>query len=109
MTATHPEIAELCEAIVADNPKHRPFLDAAIERLNEEESAGLADYMNFCLDDGMDIADLAKGYGVILQDTLNEQLHFLRHVLPLQQLLRKSRTRSISTTPICGTTCTAWR
>ena len=79
MTDSYPEIAELCEAIVADNPKHQSFLDAAIEKLNEEETAGLADYMNFCLGDGLDIADLAAGYGVILQDTLNEQLYFLRH------------------------------
>ena len=79
MTDAPSEITELCTAIISDNPKHKMFLDAAIEKLDAEEQTALADYINFCLEDGLNIAELAEGYSVILKDTLNEQLYFLRN------------------------------
>jgi len=73
-----PKIVALRDEIAAANEKHRSFLDASIARLSDDERGGLSEYINFCLDDDLDITALAKGYGVILQDTLREQLHFMR-------------------------------
>ena len=74
-----PKIVALRDEIAAENEKHRPFLDAAITRLSEDECRELSEYINFCLDDDLNIGDLAQVYGVILQDTLREQLYFMRH------------------------------
>lgn len=79
MSDLHPHIQALRNAIAAANERHDSFLDAALARLDDEERGDLLEYVGFCLDDGIDITDLAKGYSVILQDTLREQLHFMRH------------------------------
>ena len=79
MTQGQEHIAALHDEIASTNEKHRPFLEAAFERLSDEERHELAEYISFCLEDGLDVETLAASYGVIVEDTLREQLYFLRH------------------------------
>ena len=75
----HPEIDSLRDAIADRNQKHKPFLDNALGMLSADEKTALSEYVTFCLEDGLDIDALADSYDVIVEDTLREQLHFLRH------------------------------
>ena len=79
MTEGQHHIAALRDVIASTNEKHRPFLETAFERLSDEERHELAEYNSFCLEDGLDIETLAASYAVIVDDTLREQLYFLRN------------------------------
>jgi len=79
MSDADERIQSLHDEIVSKNEKHRQFLETAFARLSDEERQELAEYIGFCLADGLDIQTLAKSYGVIVEDTLREQLYFLRH------------------------------
>lgn len=74
-TAVHT----LLNAVVGMNGTHDKFLVSALGNLTPEELAQLEGYLAFCRSRGLDIDYLARCYLTIVEDTLREQMHFMRH------------------------------
>ena len=69
----------LIDAILAENPSHKPFLDQSLDGLPEEVLDELASYLGYCQSRGVGLTFLAESYNTIVQDTFSEQIYFMRH------------------------------
>ena len=79
MLSRSPLVSSLRAGILNGNDRHEAFFDAAVERLSEDEIGRLGEYIGYCTSSGLDLAELAVCYETILEDTLKEQLYFVRH------------------------------
>ena len=73
------QVTTLVDEILELNPLHRRFLEAAIANISAEEMTDLGRYLEFCIASGHSIDYVAGCYMAIVEDTLNEQLYFMRH------------------------------
>ena len=62
--------------VLRSNPMHANYLKNALGRLSEDELGQLEAYINFCLDDGLDLDFVAESYNTIVNDSLREQIYF---------------------------------
>jgi len=69
----------LWKAILAKNPRHRSFLEAAVAGLDEAERRELVALVAWARAEGFSIERLAAGYNTMVLDTLREQFFFNRH------------------------------
>jgi len=73
------EINTLIAEILELNPLHRRFLETAITNIRDKEMVDLGKYLEFCIACGHDMHYVADCYMTIVEDTLNEQMYFIRH------------------------------
>lgn len=72
-------IPELVSAIIAENPSHKPFLDASLGGLEAEEREACEHYLGYCSSRGMTLERIAECYNTIVVDTMREQIYFQRN------------------------------
>lgn len=72
-------ITRLLGNIIAESPLHQSALEAALEHLSENEILQLHDYIDFCQTQGYDIDYLGKCYMTVIEDTIREQIHFMKN------------------------------
>jgi 2-polyprenyl-3-methyl-5-hydroxy-6-metoxy-1,4-benzoquinol methylase len=72
-------VQKLTNCILDKIPVHRDFIINALDYLTEEELKDLSTYLDFCLQSGADISYIAGCYITIVEDTLQEQIHFMKH------------------------------
>lgn len=77
--ALAPNIRQLAEAVIEQNPTHRHFMQAALAGLSAQEAERLDSYVSFCLKKGVDVPYLAECYLTIVSDTLREQIFFQKN------------------------------
>jgi ubiquinone/menaquinone biosynthesis C-methylase UbiE len=73
------KVTELVTAIVAEHPLHKQFVYSALEDLRATELQELAAYLDFCTGKGLTVPYLAECYLTIVEDTLEEQIYFMKH------------------------------
>ncbi len=67
------------EIVGAEDVRHRPFLDGALDALQPDERAAMDAYVEHLRADGLSDARIAECYLTIVGDTLREQIFFRRH------------------------------
>jgi len=72
-------ISTLLGEIVRINPLQSGFIETSIDGATSDELRDLADYIQFCELNSLDISYLAECYDLIVKDTLREQTYFQRH------------------------------
>ena len=72
-------VNKLIDAVVAEHPLHKQFVTSALDDLSSAEMQELSDYLEYCTVNGCDIPYLAESYLTIVEDTLEEQMYFLKH------------------------------
>jgi SAM-dependent methyltransferase len=66
-------------AVLAENPRHRAFLEGALAGLRPDEVTELDAYVAWLAAEGHPIEYLAECYNTVVLDTLREQIWFNRH------------------------------
>lgn len=72
-------VDRLVDEILRINPLQRSFLQASLADLRDGEADHLAAYIRYCWAMGVSPSALASHYDVIVNDTLREQMYFMRH------------------------------
>ena len=76
---TPPNVQTLIDNILEANPMHRKFLDHSMADIQEEELHHLDRYLSFCTEQGLTLSYMAESYLTIVEDTLREQIYFMKH------------------------------
>jgi 2-polyprenyl-3-methyl-5-hydroxy-6-metoxy-1,4-benzoquinol methylase len=79
MPSTPKNVTKLIDTIIGEHPLHKEFMKTALEQIQESEFLELESYLDFCAKKGLKIAYLAKCYLTIVEDSLAEQIYFMRH------------------------------
>lgn len=79
VTGRHERLGQLVEAILGLTPLHKAFLEGALARLTSDEMALLETILQFFEQRGLTIDYMAECYVTVVEDTLAEQMYFLRH------------------------------
>jgi 2-polyprenyl-3-methyl-5-hydroxy-6-metoxy-1,4-benzoquinol methylase len=72
-------LPQLLDAIVERSPLHRNFLERAVSYLTVEERGRLEAILTYFDEAGRSIGYIADCYTTVVEDTLAEQMYFLRH------------------------------
>lgn len=72
-------VAALIATIVEESPMHQGFIESALGQVQPDELANLDSYLTFSLHADRSIDYMAQCYLTIVEDTLREQIYFLRH------------------------------
>jgi len=72
-------VLELLDQILRENPMHRRFIYSALDNITQEELMHLGGYLEFCVSDSLSIVYLAQCYLTIVEDTLREQIYFMKN------------------------------
>jgi 2-polyprenyl-3-methyl-5-hydroxy-6-metoxy-1,4-benzoquinol methylase len=72
-------VARLAAAVVSANPMHKDFVARAFAQLTPEEFARFELFLEFCEHRGASVQHVASCYLTVVDDTLGEQMYFLRH------------------------------
>jgi len=72
-------VHQLLGRVLDENPLHQRFILNAIDKITCEELQQLDEYLVYCLTCGLGIEYLARSYLTIVEDTLNEQLYFIKN------------------------------
>jgi 2-polyprenyl-3-methyl-5-hydroxy-6-metoxy-1,4-benzoquinol methylase len=72
-------LARLLDAILQRSPLHRSFLERAVSYLRVQERERLTAILSYFEDAGRPIDYIADCYITVVEDTLAEQMYFLRH------------------------------
>jgi 2-polyprenyl-3-methyl-5-hydroxy-6-metoxy-1,4-benzoquinol methylase len=72
-------LARLLDAILARSPLHRNFLERAVSYLTVEERGRLTAILSYFEDSGRTVDYIADCYITVVEDTLAEQMYFMRH------------------------------
>jgi 2-polyprenyl-3-methyl-5-hydroxy-6-metoxy-1,4-benzoquinol methylase len=72
-------IEQLLERVLDENPLHQRFILNSLGNITDEELERLDGYVDYCLKRGLDTEYLAKSYLTIVEDTLREQLYFIKN------------------------------
>lgn len=78
-SATPLRVARLVAEVVTANPMHKAFVDHALEGLSREELARFEEFLAFSERGGASVEHIAGCYLTVVEDTLGEQMYFLRH------------------------------
>jgi 2-polyprenyl-3-methyl-5-hydroxy-6-metoxy-1,4-benzoquinol methylase len=73
------ELESFSEAVRGRNPMHHRYVATSLAALLAPEAAQLAEYLKFCLAQGLSFEDVAKAYLVVVNDTMREQMYFRKH------------------------------
>lgn len=74
-----PKIRELITAVGKETPLHRDFMDRSLSQLTDEELERFETFLEFCEHRGKTLGYVATCYLTIVNDTLAEQMYFLRN------------------------------
>lgn len=72
-------VQSFADAVLAENPVHRRFMESALSNLKPEERKHLTEYLNYGIRKGLSIPYLAESYQTVVTDTLREQIYFQKH------------------------------
>ena len=72
-------IEHLLQRVVEESPLHQNFILNALENMTGEELTQFGGYLSYCLQRSLSIDYLAESYLTIVEDTLREQIYFLKH------------------------------
>ncbi len=67
------------ETVKAANPLHSTHADNALSLLDDARFNEFNDYLRYCLDTGLTLEYVADSYNTIVNDTRDEQIHFMRN------------------------------
>lgn len=79
LSRTTSLIDSLCDAVVAEYPVHKGFLNDALGKLGDDEKVEFHSYLEYCVSKGLTLDYLAESYLSLLEDTLREQIYFMQH------------------------------
>ena len=72
------QVLHLVSEIGAKNPMHKGFVERALSELAPDEIIRFERYLSFCAANGATIDYIAESYLTVVQDTVAEQMYFLR-------------------------------
>tara|TARA_B100000780_G_C21079841_1_gene434802 strand:- start:219 stop:1160 length:942 start_codon:yes stop_codon:yes gene_type:complete len=72
-------VGTLIGIVSEKNPRHSAFVEHALTLITDAEIADLERYLGYCEDKGHNLEYLAQCYLTIVQDTLKEQMYFMRN------------------------------
>jgi 2-polyprenyl-3-methyl-5-hydroxy-6-metoxy-1,4-benzoquinol methylase len=73
-----PLAAKLVELIAESNPPHRKHLDSVMPRIHASEYQHLEQYLQYCIDSGLELSYLADCYLLLVADAVTELMYFQR-------------------------------
>lgn len=74
-----PRVGTLIGIVSEKNPRHAAFVENALSLITDAEIADLEKYLEYCETKGLTLEYLSQCYLTIVQDTLKEQMYFMRH------------------------------
>jgi 2-polyprenyl-3-methyl-5-hydroxy-6-metoxy-1,4-benzoquinol methylase len=75
----HSRIATLAAEVASVNPMHKGFVNRALPGLTSQELARFEQFLEFCERGGTSVEYIASCYLTVVEDTLGEEMYFLRH------------------------------
>lgn len=75
----HSRVAKLGAEVASVNPMHKGFVERALAKLTSEEFSRFEQFLEFCERGGASVEHIAGCYLTVVEDTLGEEMYFLRH------------------------------
>jgi 2-polyprenyl-3-methyl-5-hydroxy-6-metoxy-1,4-benzoquinol methylase len=72
-------VSRSSEEVARANPMHKGFVERALAGLTSEELVRFELFLGFCERGGASVEHIAGCYLTVVEDTLGEQMYFLRH------------------------------
>lgn len=73
------DVKALIDFILDDNPMHKKFIQSVLKQITAEELIQLSTYLDYSQKQGYSIKYMSECYLTIVEDTLREQMHFMKH------------------------------